>query len=146
VIKVAASVSIRLPTGKFPTGSFAAALRPLVEPMRAEAEAAFESERDPVTMKPWDPPKAPLKPDGRKLLNKSGLLKRETLAAISAARITGNTLSVKIVNPEYERFHRLGTRKMKARRTVGASIATVGRLARALRGEAVKIFTRPRGS
>jgi hypothetical protein len=144
VIPVTARVSLRLPSGRFPKGSYAAALKSIVEPFRKQTEDAFDRERDPVTGIGWARERQPLTPVGRKLLDKTGTLKKRTLSAVTLARITGNTLTIRQRQPHYWKYHAFGTVNMKRRRTVGAGPTVKKLLAKALKREAVKIITTPR--
>lgn len=132
------SVSIRMPSGKFPPGSYAAALRPAVADLERDTLRAFEEKKDPATGRPWPPRKQVHK---HPMLRKTLTMYRGVLRAIAAASLAGSTLTVYVSYPRYWKYHQFGTRFMKRRRTVAVSKRTRAALARRLKGEGVKIIT-----
>lgn len=144
VFKIRVTISIRLPSGQFPPASYSAALKSVVGPLKEQTADAFARERDPVTGQHWAKPKQPLVPAGRKLLDKTGLLKQRTLSAATRAIITGNTLVIRQRLPHYAKYHNTGTIFMKRRRSLGAGPKIKAILAKALKREGVKLFVSPR--
>lgn len=141
-MRIKTSLSIRMPSGKFPPGSYAAALRPAKADLERDSLRAFEEKKDPVTGRAWPPRKAVYR---HPMLRKTLTLFRGVMKAIASATLTGSTLTVAVIYPRYWRWHQFGTRRMKARRTVGVSPKTRAALARRLRGEGVKLITGRRG-
>ena len=141
-----ATVSIRLPTGRFPRESQAAALRAVVPRLAADAKAAFDQRRDPATLKPWPPRKVARgrKPLPHPLMVLTGKLKRATVEAAEGATITGSTLTMKVKSPKYAKYHAKGTRLMPARPSVGVSRAARMILAKQLVKQGLRVF-RSRG-
>jgi hypothetical protein len=139
---VKASVSIRLPSGKFPQKARAAALKAAVPLLIRDAGQAFEKAADPITGKPWPPRKRPYP---WPMLVRSGRMKAAVLKAAAGASITGHTLTVRLTEPRYLVFHQRGTRHMARRRVVGITRAVARKVRDRLRGEGVRVFRSPRG-
>jgi hypothetical protein len=141
-IRVKASVIVRTKKGgRFPKASYAEALSPARASLVRDTQRAFDTASDPVTGRPWPARKVHV---AHKPLVKSGTLKREAVAATSAATITGSSLTVVVKKPHYAGFQAKGTRLIAARRFVGASIGTVqvarAGLARAGKKQAVRVL------
>ena len=62
-------------------------------------------------------------------------MRQAAIAAAAAAVVNGNTLVARVAAPAYAAFQQRGTKAIKARRFLGASIGTVGIVARGLRRE-----------
>lgn len=142
MFKVKASVSVRLPSGKFPRASKAEALRAAVPLLIRDAGQAFDKAADPVTGKPWPARKRPYP---WPILDKSGRMRAAVLAAAAKATVTGNTLTVRLTEPPYLIFHQKGTRRMARRRVVGVTRAVARKVRDKLRGAGVRVFRSPRG-
>jgi hypothetical protein len=142
MIRVKASVSIRLKTGKFPQASYRRALISVRPSFAQDVRVAFAREADPVTGKPWEKRK-----NSRlthPILQLSGRMAREAVKAAETARVNGSTLYARQTRPKYAKWHATGTRKMARRRSLGVSPGTAQKLRRALAGEGVRVFRNAR--
>lgn len=142
MFRVKASVSIRLPSGRFPRKAHAAALKAAVPLLIRDAEQAFEKAADPVTGKPWPERKQPYP---WPMLQRSRAMRAAVVTAAAAATITGHTLTVRLGEPPYLVFHQRGTRFMARRRVVGVTRAVARKVRDKLKGEGVRVFRSPRG-
>ncbi len=143
MIRVKATISIRLPSGKFPRGSKADALKSAVPRLVRDTQDAFASARDPRTGRPW-PPRA--RPHPWPPLRKTGRLYRAALLAAAAASVTGSTLTVRVPRGRrYFAYQQTGTRKMPARPYLGVSVAARRLVARKLAGQGLRVWRSPRG-
>lgn len=141
-ITLKASIVIRArATGRFPAASYAAALSPARASLARDTERAFATKADPVTGRAW--PRRKYKYPHAPLV-KTGDMKRGTLRAIAAARVTGSSLAVAVKEPKYAAYQQRGTKTISARRFVGASIGTVrivqAALVREGREQAVRVL------
>ncbi|CAN5421731.1 hypothetical protein BH11PLA2_BH11PLA2_32830 [soil metagenome] len=138
MIRVKTSISIRLPSGKFPPGSMAAVLEPCRQDLHRDVEEAFTKQQDQQTGRAW-PIRKGLYP--WPMLVKSGRMKERALAAVRDAAINGSTITLTMRSPKYSQFHISGTRFVAKRRFVGTSIQTRAALLRRLRSEGLKVFS-----
>ena len=136
-MKVKATISVRMRSGRFPKGSFATELLALREQVRRDITEAFDRQRDPQTGRQWKPSPWISRP----LLVKSGRMKQRAIeAAASATVIGGNTLQVSARLPYYARFQNSGTRLIPKRRFVAISAKTRKVLARKLKNKALRLW------
>lgn len=143
MFKVKATVSVRMPSGRFPRGSYAKVLTETRADVVRDVEQAFERKADPVTGRAWPARKDPLL--SHPLLQRTGKMRAGAVAAAGRAAVNGNTLIVRMRQPAYAKYHHAGTRLMAKRRFVGVSSATRRKLARRLRAEGVRVIRSPRG-
>lgn len=122
-IVLKASVLIRAKKGgRFPAGSYAAALSPARASLQRDTERAFDTQSDPVSGKPWPARKGVyVHPP----LRKSGAMRDAAIQATAAAVVTGSSLTAKQTAPAYAGFQGKGTKTIAARRFLGASIGTI---------------------
>lgn len=138
MIKVRASISIRLPSGKFPRASYTRVLQPAVQQVMRDFREGFQAEKDPRTGKPWPPRKLEYP---HPMIRKSRLLFRSAIRAVEQAVITNSTLSIRIPDsPVYLKYQFFGTKKIAARRFIGVSRRTRQWVARRLKGEGVRVW------
>lgn len=142
---VKASINIRLPSGRFPKGSFRPQLLQVRSQVLRDVQEAFAKQADPVNKRPWPARKQPangMRID-RPLLVKSGQLRGSAIQAAAGATIVGgSTLAVRLVMPLYGKYHYFGTKIMARRRFFGISARTRKALARLLKGQAVRLWRR----
>lgn len=119
-----ATLNVRKPNGRFPPGSVADVLRQVRPLVMRDVAGAFEKHRDPATGRPWPSRKHPYP---WPTLVKSGDLKAGATKAAGAATVTGNTLTVRVVDPHYARFQN------RRFRFTGVSLATLMAVRRLLR-------------
>lgn len=141
MITFKARLSVRKRSGRFAPGNFANVLMPLRDMVREDTEAAFAKQADPVNFRRW--PSRQHEYDWP-MLQRTGAMRAEVIRAAAAATVRGSTLSVRVDAPVHFKWHQQGTRLLPPRRTVGISLRVRNAAARALAGEAVKIF-RSRG-
>lgn len=137
MIKIKGSISIRMPSGKFPPGSFAAVLAPCRGEMQRDVQQSFAGQKDPVTGRAW-PERKHFYP--WPMLQRSGKLFTAAQAAAGQASINGNTITLTMVVPDYAKWHLKGTRKMAKRRFVGCSATTRAALKRRLKGAGLRLI------
>jgi hypothetical protein len=137
MINLKATLSVRLPSGRFPRQSLVKVLAEARQRVAADVEGAFAGRKDPQTGKPW-----PRRKKGQTWppLRKTGKLKREGVRAAQQARITGSTLVVRQTEPDYATYHHTGTSLMPRRRSLAISPATRKFVARRLAGEGLRVF------
>jgi hypothetical protein len=134
------SVNLRLPNGRFPSGSFNATLRAAAPWIRQDIQRAFGNAIDPVTGISWEPTKQRNRP-----LQRTLRLKNAAIAAVNTATINGNTLYLQVDDPNYGKYHITGTRRMPRRNFLGASKATLKKIEAKAGKDAIRATTRSRG-
>ena len=139
MIRIKASVNIRLPSGRFPASSHAAVLVQAREDLKRDTERAFAAKVDPVTGRAW-PERKTVR--ANPLLELSGRMKRAALTAVAAAVINGNTVIFRQSSPRYAKWQFGGTKRIQARRFIGASPTTKAAIRRRLQQEGLKVFGR----
>lgn len=140
---VKASINIRLPSGRFPQGSFRPQLQQMRHQVLRDVQEAFAKQIDPVTKRPWPPRIQPAtgKRIDRPLLVKSGRLRGSAIQAAAGATIVGgSTLAVRLVMPLYGKYHYFGTKIMARRRFFGISSRTRKALARLIKVQALRLW------
>lgn len=137
MIALKATVSVRMPSGRFPRASLHKVLVAARQRVVADVEGAFQKRADPRTGKPW-----PRRKKGQKwpALQKTKALMRAAVRAARAAVANGNTLTVRQAEPDHAEFHHVGTRLMPRRRSLAVSPATRQFVARRLAGEGLRVF------
>lgn len=140
-IVLKASVNVRMRAGgRFPKESVAAVLAPARASLVKDVTRAFDTASNPINGKPWparkgDYPHPPLV--------KTGAMRAAAIQAAAGAVINGSTLYATVRSPKYAGLQQRGTRTIRARRFLAASIGTVrivqAGLARAGRAECLRV-------
>lgn len=132
-----ATISVRMPSGRFPRQSLARVLTDARPKVVADVEGAFAGRKDPQTGRPW-----PKRKKGQTWppLQKTRAIKKGAIRAAQASTVNGNTLVMRQKEPDYAEFHHKGTRLMPRRRSLAISPATRKWVARRLAGEGLRVF------
>lgn len=142
LVTTRATLSVRLPSGRFPRKSLVKVLTEARQRAVADVEKAFRDEADPQTGRPWPARKADPRRPGpfHPLIQLTGRLKREAVRAAQQATVSGSTLTVRQSRPGYARYHAYGTVRIPRRRWLAVSPNTRRFVARRLKGEGLRIF------